>query len=168
MKCNANDYISHILDPLAEWRSSQVGGSGRGLHIHTDNARPPAAKKVTEFLAGNGMERAAHPPYSLDLAPCDFYLFGYIQDRLAGASFEEDGQIGAVLCGSWWFSRRYVKNLRMIQVLLDQFRDANWPDTLYRNCLTKPNNVTVNHLSRNNRLFRYTRLIRSMLIVCNK
>jgi hypothetical protein len=36
-----------------------------------------------------------------------------------------DGQIGAKLCGSWWMRSRYVKSLRMIQVLLDQFWDAN-------------------------------------------
>jgi hypothetical protein len=74
------------------------------------------------------MKRAPHPPYSPDLAPCDFYLFGYIKGRLAGASFEEphqllqaidatfqsiekatlekrvselDGNIDAMLCGSW-------------------------------------------------------------------
>jgi histone-lysine N-methyltransferase SETMAR len=58
------------------------------LPVQADNARPLTAKKVIEFIAGNGMEKAPHPPYSLDLAPCDFYLFGYIKDRLAGASFD--------------------------------------------------------------------------------
>jgi hypothetical protein len=29
------------------------------------------------------MKRAPHPPYSPDLAPCDFYLFGYVKDRLS-------------------------------------------------------------------------------------
>jgi hypothetical protein len=47
---------------------------------------------VTEFLAGNGMKIAPHPPYSPDLAPCDFYRFGYIKYRLAGEPFEEPVQ----------------------------------------------------------------------------
>jgi hypothetical protein len=77
------------------------------------------------------MKRTPHPLYSLGLAPCDFYIFEYIKGRLAGASFEEpdpplqatdaifsplkkhvlgaDGQIDAMVCGSWWFSRRHVK-----------------------------------------------------------
>jgi hypothetical protein len=38
------------------------------------------------------MKRAPHPPYSPDLAPCDFYLFRHIKSRLAGASFEEPDQ----------------------------------------------------------------------------
>jgi hypothetical protein len=75
IKFNADDYISDILDPLAEWRRSQVGGSDRRLHVHADNVHLHSAKKVTEFLAGNGMKRAPHPPYPPDLEPCDFYLF---------------------------------------------------------------------------------------------
>jgi histone-lysine N-methyltransferase SETMAR len=75
MKFNADYYISHILDPLAEWPRSQVGGSNRGLHVRAENARPHTAKKATEFLAGNGMKRTPHPPYSPDLAPRDFYYF---------------------------------------------------------------------------------------------
>jgi hypothetical protein len=39
------------------------------------------------------MKRAPHPPYSPDLAPCDFYLFGDIKGRLAGASFEDPDQL---------------------------------------------------------------------------
>jgi hypothetical protein len=93
MKLNADYYISHVLDPLAEWRRSQVGGSDRRLHVHADNARPHIAKKVTEFLAGNGMKRASQPPDSPDLSPCDFYLYGYIKGRATGASFEEPDQV---------------------------------------------------------------------------
>jgi hypothetical protein len=59
------------------------------LHVHTCNARPHTAKKVAEFVAGNGVKRVSHPPYPLDLTPCAFYLFGWIKGRLAGASFEE-------------------------------------------------------------------------------
>jgi histone-lysine N-methyltransferase SETMAR len=93
MKFNANYYVSHILDPLAEWRRSQVGGSDRSLHVHADNARPHTANQVTEFLAGNDMKRAPHRPYSPDMAPCDFQLFGYIKGTLAGTSFEEPDQL---------------------------------------------------------------------------
>jgi hypothetical protein len=87
------NYISHILDPIAEWRRSQVGRSDRRLHVHADNVHPHTAKKVAEFLAGNGMRRVPHPPYSPDPAPCDFYLFGYIKGRLADASLEVPDQL---------------------------------------------------------------------------
>jgi hypothetical protein len=35
------------------------------------------------------MKSAPHPPYSLDLEPSDFYLFGYVKRCLAGLSFED-------------------------------------------------------------------------------
>jgi hypothetical protein len=38
------------------------------------------------------MKRAPHPPYSPDLAPCNFSLFGSVKGRLASASFEEPDQ----------------------------------------------------------------------------
>jgi hypothetical protein len=93
MKFNADYDISHVLDPLAEWRRSQVGGSDRRLHVHADNTRPHTAKKVNKFLAGNDMKRAPCPPYSPDLAPWGFYFFEYIKGRLACVSFEEPDQL---------------------------------------------------------------------------
>jgi hypothetical protein len=67
------------------------------LHFHANNARRYTAKMVTEFLAGNGMKKALHLPYSLDLALCDFCPFGYIKSRLVGASFEEPDQLLQVI-----------------------------------------------------------------------
>jgi hypothetical protein len=40
----------------------------------------------------NRMIRASHPPYSLDLAPSDFYLFGYVKHCLRRQSFETAGE----------------------------------------------------------------------------
>jgi hypothetical protein len=34
------------------------------------------------------LERMPHPPYSPDLAPCDFFLFGYLKQELAGRQYE--------------------------------------------------------------------------------
>jgi hypothetical protein len=39
------------------------------------------------------MKKGPLPPYSPDLAPCDFHLFGYIKGRLAGASSEAPDQL---------------------------------------------------------------------------
>lgn len=92
-KFNTDYYISEILTPLAAWRAGQVGATDRKLIVHSDNARPHMAKKVNEFFANNGMTRAPHPPYSPDLAPCDFFLFGYIKERLKGRSFNDADQL---------------------------------------------------------------------------
>ena len=35
-----------------------------------------------------GFKRAPHPPYSPDLAPSDFFLFGHVKGQLSGQSFK--------------------------------------------------------------------------------
>jgi hypothetical protein len=45
MKFNVDYYISHILDPLAELQSSQVGGLDGRLRVHAGNTRPGTAKE---------------------------------------------------------------------------------------------------------------------------
>jgi hypothetical protein len=61
-----------------------------------DSARPHVAKKVPEFVAGNGMKRTPRPLYSPDLTPCDFCLFGHINGRLTGASFDPGRLLQAI------------------------------------------------------------------------
>jgi hypothetical protein len=44
--------------------------------------------KTTEFVANNNMVIIHHPPYSLDLAPCDLALFPKLKMKLKGRHFE--------------------------------------------------------------------------------
>jgi hypothetical protein len=43
------------------------------------------------------MKSVPHPPYSPDLAPLDFYLFGDVKKCLAGLSFEDADQLLAAV-----------------------------------------------------------------------
>jgi len=43
--------------------------------LHHDNAPAHTALSVTRYLASLGWTIVPHPPYSLDLAPYDFFLF---------------------------------------------------------------------------------------------
>jgi hypothetical protein len=38
-----------------------------------------------------------HPPGSPDLAPCDFFLFGYMKEQVEGRSFSEKEELLSVL-----------------------------------------------------------------------
>jgi hypothetical protein len=38
----------------------------------------------------DGFIRVPQPPYSPDLAPCDFFLFGYLKFQLEGRTFFDD------------------------------------------------------------------------------
>jgi hypothetical protein len=42
---------------------------------------------MSNFCEENGLRLAPLPPYSLDLAPSDFFLFGYVKELLKGMVF---------------------------------------------------------------------------------
>ena len=53
-------------------------------HFHQDNAPVHNSILVTDYLIKMGIKTVPHPPYSPDLAPCDFWLF----PKLAGCRYE--------------------------------------------------------------------------------
>jgi histone-lysine N-methyltransferase SETMAR len=56
--------------------------------LHHDNAPAHTSLKTTEVLTNNNMVIVPHPPYSSDLAPCDFALFPKLEMKLKGRRFE--------------------------------------------------------------------------------
>ena len=57
----------------------------RGIKLLIDNASSHTTKLTKNFLESEGLDLLPHPPYSPDLAPCDFWLFPklkiYLQSR---------------------------------------------------------------------------------------
>ena len=43
--------------------------------LHHDNAPAHSALSIRQFLAERNVPTLEQPPYSPDLAPCDFFLF---------------------------------------------------------------------------------------------
>lgn len=61
-----------------------------GFIFHWDNAPVHTARKVMEFLDKKAnVEMLEHPPYSLDLAPADYFLFPRVKADLAGDYMDE-------------------------------------------------------------------------------
>ena len=56
--------------------------------LHQDYAPAHSALSVKRFLAKYSIPVLDHPPYSPDLAPCDFYLFPKVKSALKGTRFE--------------------------------------------------------------------------------
>jgi hypothetical protein len=56
--------------------------------FHHDNAPAHMSLRTTDFVTNNNMVIIPHPPYSLDLAPCDFALFVKLKMKLKGWRFE--------------------------------------------------------------------------------
>jgi len=54
---------------------------------------PHRALVTREFLAHKGIITLPHPPYSPDLAPCDFVLFPKMKLQLKGCCFDRVEEI---------------------------------------------------------------------------
>ena len=83
-KITAEYYKNVILsDMIAKYKEKFRRSSTKHIVLHHDNARVHTAYTVTSFLESQRIRLMPHPPYSPDLAPCDFYLFGLIKDILS-------------------------------------------------------------------------------------
>ena len=51
-------------------------------HFYQDNAPVHNSILVTDYLTQMGIKTVPHPPYSSDLAPCDFWLFPKLKENL--------------------------------------------------------------------------------------
>jgi hypothetical protein len=58
------------------------------LLLHHDNALSHNSVLTQQFLAKDNMVFIPHPPYSPDLAPCDFSLFPKMKLKLKGHRFD--------------------------------------------------------------------------------
>ncbi|KAL4131595.1 hypothetical protein QTP88_008888 [Uroleucon formosanum] len=63
--------------------------------LHHDNAPAHSALSIREFLADKKIPVVPHPPYSPDLAPCDFFLFPKLKFALKGQRFQDVEEIKA-------------------------------------------------------------------------
>ncbi len=61
--------------------------SDRTLYLHHDNTSPHTATPTLAFIGESGLRMLAHPPYSPDLAPCDYFLFPFLKSKLRGRRF---------------------------------------------------------------------------------
>jgi hypothetical protein len=50
--------------------------------MHFDNAPIHNSRVVTEKLTEQSLKSMPHPTSRPDLSPCDFFLFGYLKDKL--------------------------------------------------------------------------------------
>ncbi|GFS01893.1 transposase [Elysia marginata] len=85
----ATHYVPNVLSQVKSAINKQrlKVSTSRTLFLH-DNAGPYKARATTQSLRELGIQVLPHPAYSPDLAPCDFWLFAILKDRLAGRRFD--------------------------------------------------------------------------------
>jgi histone-lysine N-methyltransferase SETMAR len=59
------------------------------LILHYDNTPAHDELRVHEFVAKKSITKMDHPPYSPDLAPCNFWLFPKLKNALKGQRFAD-------------------------------------------------------------------------------
>jgi hypothetical protein len=62
----------------------------RKLVVHIANASAHNARVTQNFFEHNPLKRLPHPPYSPDISPSDFYLFGKMKNTLIGGEIFDE------------------------------------------------------------------------------
>ena len=60
----------------------------RGLLLQHDNAAAHRAAGTQEFVLAERVHQLEHPPYSPNVAPCDFFVFPFVKSKLRGVRFD--------------------------------------------------------------------------------
>ena len=82
-------WLGYYIEVLGEfrkrfhWKRPALFKSAQ-WHFHLDNALVHNSILVTDYLTKIGIKTVPQPPYSLDLSPCDFWLF----PKLRGCRYE--------------------------------------------------------------------------------
>ena len=61
--------------------------------LHHDNAHPHTAAATVQTVQQLGFELLQHPPYSPDLSPSDYHIFGPLKEALRGRRFASDEEV---------------------------------------------------------------------------
>ncbi|GFT43122.1 histone-lysine n-methyltransferase setmar-like protein [Trichonephila clavipes] len=80
--------IFFLIMRIGIWRKRpQLWESGDWL-LHHDNAPAHTSNLVQQYLSKHSIVQLRQPPYSPDIAPCDFWLFPRLKMPLKGHRFD--------------------------------------------------------------------------------
>ncbi len=93
-KVTADWYANKCLPQVFAAISEKRPKTGiKNIILHHDNARPHKASLTADYLEDIRVVLMLHPPYSPDLAPCDFWLFKNLKKHLRGRKFSTEEEI---------------------------------------------------------------------------
>jgi len=112
------DYCDILSQVRLAYRRKRRDLSIRDVVLLHDNARPHTAALTRKKLDQLGWETLEHPPYSPDLSPCDFHVFGPLKEALGGQRFNSDAEVEAYV--SNWLQTRpasfYVEGIGKLPI----------------------------------------------------
>ena len=96
---SGSQYNSHFFcdNVLADLKANLTEGSRRktlqGYFLHLDNAPAHNARISQQAINDLRATRVPQPPYSPDIAPSDFFLFGHIKNEILGMDVTSETQL---------------------------------------------------------------------------
>ena len=91
-----------LLDQVRlQYRRKRGGFPIRDVLILHDKAKLDTAGLMQHKLVKMHWKTLDHPPYSPDLSPCDFHMFGPLKEAFEGKRFETNDQVETFVCN--WF-----------------------------------------------------------------
>lgn len=91
-------YRDVVLKKLKKYYQKRRPVSGfRHVRLLHDNAPSHTSQLVKQFLKSEKVTVLPHPPYSPDLAPCDFFLFPKLKKFLSGRRYKSRQALGSAV-----------------------------------------------------------------------
>ena len=91
-------YKDVVLKKLKKYYQKRRPATGfKHVRLLHDNAPAHTSAIVTAFLKKEKVTVLPHPPYSPDLAPCDFFLFLKLKAFLAGLKYQSRQALGSAI-----------------------------------------------------------------------
>ena len=79
--------------PRPAIKSKRRGLLSLGVLLQHDNAWPHTAHSAVATIQDLSFECLPHPPYSPDLAPSNFHVFGQLKEAMGGKSLGSDEEV---------------------------------------------------------------------------
>ena len=106
-----------------ELRKKRRKRGAQGIFLHFDNSPIHKSKESLQKIDELGLILLEHPPYSPDIAPADFWLFGFIDEKRKGTSASDEnelisqimdifGKIDLTILGTVF--KEWIKRLHMV------------------------------------------------------
>jgi histone-lysine N-methyltransferase SETMAR len=103
-------------DILPCWKTSwNLLFAVNAVLLHHENARPHATAATIKAIQKINFELLPHPPYSWNLAPSDYHLFGSLKKALQRRRFGSDEEVKQVV--HTWFCDQHFSAIELRSLL---------------------------------------------------
>jgi hypothetical protein len=104
-KFNQDYFIDAIFPGLYHEKTRISRKEGfPAFSVHMDNSMCHNGNKISEKLTKGSIERPPDPPYSPDISPCDFWLFGMREHKMKDRQFQSQQAILSAIAKMWMTS----------------------------------------------------------------